>query len=258
MRKSICWGVALVLAGWTMVAGPSAHANPSGPVPLVPAALPGDPSDVQLQVGQLDFWVASCSLTVAGVTTQDCSGLQLASGGSSVTSASVVISSATPGGHILDIPASDIPIGDNTYDLSVMLDVQTVACTNNPNDCSAGGIRSDAISLTGSVSPSSDDQFLTAGETITLADGTTLPPISAALGSPAVAKFSGQPFVVVEKDIGDQLNSITGPVSGPVLIDTVTQQFGLVPEPTSIAVFMVSLAALGVARRRSIRVARPS
>ena len=254
MRRTIGWGAALVLAGVAVASSQAAYAGPA--VPLVPASLPGDPSDVQLQVGGLDFWVASCSLTVAG-TTSGCSGLQVAAGATSSSNAAVTIESATPGGHILDIPANEIPLGDNSYDLSVTLDVETVACANNSNNC-AGVIKSDAVSLTGNVSPSLDDAFLTAGETITLADGTSLPPLSAAVGAPAQATFPGQPFVVVEKDIGDELNRITGSVSGPVTIDTVSQNFGLAPEPASIGVFLVSLAALGVARRRGIRFGRPS
>lgn len=247
MRKTIAATAVGILTIGLLFQAPAAHA-----VPLVVTDDPGDPSTVLLQVGSLDFWVSSCSLTIAG-STESCDGLTVDPGSVSPTNAAVVIGASS--GHILDIPQDQIPLEGNTYDLSLTLDVQTVACTTGVGVC-VPSIKSDAVSLTGNGSPASNDQYLTAAETIQLADSSSLPPISAAVGEPpVVASFAPQPYVVVLKDIGDQLSRISS-ANGPVTIDTVTQNFGLVPEPASVGVFLVSLIALGAARRRGFRVTR--
>ena len=125
MRKSICWGVAFFLAGLAMVAGPSAHATVTV-VPLAENPDAWDPASA-IQVGNLDFWVASCSISDAskGLSGASCDGqgLQLVGTSTNPENASVTIELATPGGHIFNIGSGQLPVGNDTYDLSLQLDV---------------------------------------------------------------------------------------------------------------------------------------
>jgi hypothetical protein len=235
-----------------MLAGPSAHAT----VTVIPLAANPDAWDPAsaLQVGNLDFWVASCTISDAskGLSGASCDGqgLQLVGTAINPQSASVTIESATAGGHIFNIGPSQLPVGNDTYDLSVQLDVETVACAEGLSTC-VPIIQSDAISLTGSATNPADEQYVTAGESISLGSGNPVPELQASLASPSdAAQFSpAEEFLLAQKDIGDQLSHITGPVT----VDRVTQTFGVVPEPASIGVFLVSLVALGATRRRNNR-----
>jgi hypothetical protein len=236
-----------------MVAGPSAHAA----VTVIPLAANPDEWDPAsaFQVGNLDFWVASCSISDAskGLSNASCGGqgLQLVGTSTNPENASVTIESATPGGHIFNIGPSQLPVGTDTYDLSLQMDVTTVACADSGfSDCPSV-IKSDAISLTGSATNPGDDQYVTAGESISLGSGNPVPELQASLANPSdEAKFSpAEQYLIAQKDIGDQLSHITGPVT----IDRVTQSFGVVPEPASVGVFLVSLVALGATRRRNNR-----
>jgi hypothetical protein len=248
MRRTILSVAAGVLAAGVLCVGSPTPARANS----VLFSNAFDPSTA-FQVGNLDFWVTNCSL---GGSAAACGSLELVAGAAGWNNVSVTIDSTA--GHIINIPANNFPlINPSQYDLSFELNVATVGCVNSGFTNCPAVITSDALSITGSApaGASNYDSDLTAAETISFPfGGSQVGPVTAnaAQAQPTVASFAAKPALIATKDIGDNLASIIpgAPLTGPVTIDTITQNFGLVPEPATMGIFLVGLVALGASRRK--------
>ncbi len=156
------------------------------------------------------------------------------------SSPSVVIGRDDGSGH--QVPIFNVPAGNgNVYDLTVDLTVQTVG--------GAAAINSDALTITGSAS-GQDGAFIAVGETIF---GSSLNQIASANptladAQPTLLSFGPQTVIHISKDINDLAIAGSGP--GNMVLTSVTQTFGQVPEPATVALMLTALTGLGVVRRR--------
>jgi hypothetical protein len=239
MRKALT----VFAAGMVALAG-GACFSPSMATPTQVALL--DPSQhgnvpVTVTVGNVQITVQSCTITIANVGASCGSGNNLFLSADNSAFQGAPVTTATIGsstGAIFSANAGDT----RSYDLSVLLTAQTVN--------SAKTLNSDALAVTGSAADSSNLAFIGAGETVFDSGFTPLGPQmnATAAGPTKTLTFTGQSALNLLKDIND--NTASGHGTGSMVLTSVSQSWGQVPEPASIALLLTGVASLGALRRR--------
>jgi PEP-CTERM motif len=236
--------IVVTLAAALFVSSGGWAVSPAAASPiLVPLLDPGVGS-TSLVIGNLQITVGQCHITDASVSSQACGvGNDLYLEG---------VTNFVPGSHPTvtvtiqkgdgSTPIFDELAGDpNTYDLSVDLTVATIA--------GQASIKSNALAVNGSTADSSNLTSLTTGETVVDGSYNFLGYMTAsAAGPPQQLDFAPVNTVQVLKDISDSTSGGAG--TGAMVLSSVSQTFGQVPEPASIALLLTGMAALGVFRRR--------
>lgn len=115
-------------------------------------------------------------------------------------------------------------------------------------------LNSVALAVTGSAADSSNLAFIGGGETVFDGSFNQLSPLNATAAGPTkTLTFTGQNALNLLKDIND--NTAAGHGTGSMVLTSVSQSWGQVPEPASMAVLLTGLASLGAVRRRRQRAA---
>jgi len=192
-------------------------------------------------VGDFKITVAHCQLADGGPSAA-CSGtLSLTATLSYVEGAQYVTATVegSTGGPIFDA----LPGDTGTYDLSLLLSVQTLD--------GKGAIKSAALDVTGSADVANESK-VGVGETVNGSSGHAIGTLNATLASGATPlTFTPQSRILANKDIFDKPAGLTG--SDAMILSSVSQTYGLVPEPASVVVLLTGMASLGVLRRRRRR-----